>query len=189
MPRLSIINLLTKNLITSNILITSNTKKKSTVLKPVEFIKSVSQTIKLLRWLRKQSKSFLYMDSDNIELDDVANLILQKSKKFDFSIVSTSLLKIKQKKVCKSTIENVVEYKKNQKSSSNSHKNNFLKNSVKTNFREVKIKLPKLNDQALNIISSSSKVKQIKIDCTTPENISKFNTSRPKVLKNKNKKL
>lgn len=130
MPSLSIINRLTKNLIKFNIL-SSNTKlgarkKKHTVLEPIEFIKSVSQSIKLLRWLKKQPKSFLYIDSDNSELDDVANLILLKSRRFDFSVVSSHLLKVEQRKIYKETLENVLESDIRRKS-----RNNFSNAPVK----------------------------------------------------------
>jgi precorrin-6B methylase 1 len=112
MPRVHIINLLTKNLITSNILASHGEltalKKKKITLEPIEFIKSLSQSIKLLHWLKKQPKSFLYLDSDNTELDEVAELILQKSHRFDFSVVSSSLLRIEQEKVYKNTLKNVL---------------------------------------------------------------------------------
>lgn len=85
-----------KNLIKFELLNISKNKK---FLQPNLFLKNVSQSIRLLRWIKNQPKSLLYIDSENLEFNEVFKSIINPSLRFDYKFISNYNLKKKEKKI------------------------------------------------------------------------------------------
>ncbi len=84
-----------KNLIKFELLNVSKNKK---FLHPNLFLKNVSQSIRLLRWIKNQPKSLLYIDSENLEFNEIFKSIINPSLRFDYKFILNYNLKKKEKK-------------------------------------------------------------------------------------------
>ena len=65
-----------------------NKTKLTLILEPTLFLISLGQTIKLLLWLKRQPKSFLYLETENNEIQETTNKVLKNSSRFKYNIVS-----------------------------------------------------------------------------------------------------
>jgi len=95
-----------------------NKTKLTLILEPTLFLISLGQTIKLLLWLKRQPKSFLYLETENNEIQETTNKVLKNSSRFQYNIVSSefiSKLKLnrgKKKNLIFSNIRKKNRYKK-----------------------------------------------------------------------------
>jgi hypothetical protein len=143
-----------------------NKTKLTLILEPTLFLISLGQTIKLLLWLKRQPKSFLYLETENNEIQETTNKVLKNSSRFQYNIVSSefiSKLKLnrgKKKNLIFSHVRKKNKYKKNR----------YKKNKYKKNRYKKKIKLYQiatlyiqissvrlLSDQQIYLFSNSYK--------------------------------
>jgi len=96
MQKYNFLYLIIKNFIKFELLTISKNKK---FLQPNLFLKNVSQSIRLLKWIKNQPKSLLYIDSENLEFNEIFKSIINPSLRFDYKFISNYNLEKKEKKI------------------------------------------------------------------------------------------
>jgi hypothetical protein len=95
MQKYTFLYLIIKNLIKFEILNLSKDKK---ILQPNIFVKNLVQSIRLLKWIKRQPASLLYIDSENLEFNEIFKLVISPSSYFDYQFILNYNLKKKEKK-------------------------------------------------------------------------------------------
>jgi hypothetical protein len=92
MQKYTFLYLIIKNLIKFEILNLSKDKK---ILQPNIFVKNLVQSIRLLKWIKRQPASLLYIDSENLEFNEIFKLVISPSSYFDYQFILNYNLKKK----------------------------------------------------------------------------------------------
>jgi hypothetical protein len=95
MQKYNFLYLIIKNFIKFELLTISKNKK---FLQPNLYLKNVSQSTRLLKWIKNQPKSLLYIDSENLEFNEIFKSIINPSLRFDYKFISNYNLEKKEKK-------------------------------------------------------------------------------------------